>query len=559
MPNAHAQEVTTAKAKGLTIISQVASLDIANYTATPTVDVTGSYLGPLPTENIRYTLTGFGNTIEMQDTFTNGSLQIMDILENSGSPLMTALPASARASVVVMAKAFLLNYQEYSANSLYGQLASTLNNADPAQNSTTTVGNINFDINTISGNSTLGNSTTFTWSYTSNGVNADCKCVSLSYENGSLKSFIDTWNLYPIGSTTVNLSEQQAENIAMQNAKAYSWTIGSGNEKHVINNFNVTKPMVEQLEFCPVGNASNARSSDPLTLYPMWSIGVGLDKFYPGDVYGINVDVWADTGQVRDTQEVFSTLPPPAGAEVATTAESSIPTVNNQTSATTAESNMFPAFLIVLATFAVFTMVSIPVWLSRKKTLPHSLRLPKLRTIGGAILCILIASAALVPAVNAGSALIWGNASNGSGYLPHTQNEIGNQTMISAYITSLFQSCGYAYSNNMQGVATIPQNVQTYVPYADENYPPSATVWFDHGVGMTNVIPGDPSEFHFMLCGTYATLGVPSGDVFDYQIYNYPSIQKNYFSFISACMSAKTNLVDPMSPSNPTRHWIIRR
>ena len=40
----------------------------------------------------------------------------------------------------------------------------------------------------------------------------------------------------------------------------------------------------------------------------------------------------------------------------------------------------FPAFWIVLATFAVFTMVSIPVWLSRKKTLPHSLRLPKLRT-----------------------------------------------------------------------------------------------------------------------------------------------------------------------------------
>ena len=213
------------------------------------MDVAGSYLGVLPTENIRYTLTGFGGTIEIQDTFTNGSLQIMDVLENTPSPLIPALPASSALRVnesyalVEMAKIFLNNYQSYSANSFYGQLASTLNNANPTKNSTTTIGNINFNINTISGNSALGNSTTFTWSYTFNGVNADCKCVSLTYENGYLKSFIDTWKLYPIGSTTVNLSEQQAENIAMQNAKTCTWTIGSGNQKQVINNFNITKPV----------------------------------------------------------------------------------------------------------------------------------------------------------------------------------------------------------------------------------------------------------------------------------------------------------------------------
>ena len=64
----------------------------------------------------------------------------------------------------------------------------------------------------------------------------------------------------------------------------------------------------------PAGNASNARSSDPLTLYPMWGIGVGLDKWYPGNAYGIGVDIWADTEKIRDKEAEFSTLPPPAGA-----------------------------------------------------------------------------------------------------------------------------------------------------------------------------------------------------------------------------------------------------
>jgi hypothetical protein len=246
-PSAHAQEIT-AKTKALTVINQVAGVDLTKYTANATLDVNGSYLGLLPTENIRYTLSSAGSQIKMLATFTNGSLQMIDVLENVGSPRMTA-PA---ASVARMAQAFLLNYQSYSANSFYGQLASMLNQAAPTQNSTTTIGNLNFNITTTTGNSSLGNSTTFTWSYTSNGVDADCKCVSISYENSFLKDFIDTWNLYPIGSTTVNLSEQQAETIAMSNAKTYSWTVGSGNETHLINKFNVTEPKVEQLVFCEV-------------------------------------------------------------------------------------------------------------------------------------------------------------------------------------------------------------------------------------------------------------------------------------------------------------------
>jgi hypothetical protein len=46
-------------------------------------------------------------------------------------------------------------------------------------------------------------------------------------------------------------------------------------------------------------------------LYPMWRIGIALDKFYPGNVYGIYIDIWADTKEVRHIKEVFATLDHP--------------------------------------------------------------------------------------------------------------------------------------------------------------------------------------------------------------------------------------------------------
>ena len=275
-----------------------------------------------------------------------------------------------------------------------------------------------------------------------------------------------------------------------------------------------------------------------------------LDKWYPGNTYGIGINIWADTGQIRDKGAEFSTLPPPAGVAVATIAESSIPTVNNQTSHNTSGFNIFPTFWIVLAAF-VSTILSIPVWLSRKRSLPSSLRLPKLRIrlITVAMLCILIiGTALLVPAAHAGSALIWGDDSNVQGNF-HSNNEITNQTMVATYITDLFQSAGYAYTNNMQGVGTTPQEVQAYVPYVNQGWPPTATIWFDSGCGMPNsasqpILQQIPNwqnyenEFHYSVSGTYATLNNPSGDVFDYQISSLT--HENYFTWISACQSSNT-------------------
>jgi hypothetical protein len=344
----------------------------------------------------------------------------------------------------------------------------------------------------------------------------------------------------------------------MKSAKTYTWTVGSDNQTYVINNFNLTKPMIKYIVFCEAGNAAGARSTNSLTLYPMWRIGVGLDKYYPGNVYGIYVDIWADTGQVRDMQEVVSTLPPPA-SDIATIAESSI---NNQASNITAQSSMFPLIWILLAGCTVSAITAVPVYLIKKKTMSHPLHMPKVSKVGGTILCLLIGSAALmalvstVPLASAGSALMWGDnhpvvpPNNPN---PHTPQEIHNQEMISANITSWFASYGYSPSMNFQGVTTNTWNIIPYTNYYSQHSSSEATVWFDHGIGMINSVSQPvlnqiqgwqnyPNEFHFMLCGSNALENDPAKDVFDYQIYSATTPNHNYFSFISACMSGALSL-----------------
>jgi hypothetical protein len=508
--------------------------------------------GALPTENIRYTLENSKSHVELLETFTGNHLQMIKVLESSDPFQMPTSPFFA----MVMAKDFLLKYQTYSTNSFYGQLASMLNKpTDPTKNSTTTIGNIKFDITTTYGASPMGNSTTFTWSYTSNGINTLDKCVSLCYKEGRISLFTDTWDLHKIGGTTVNISEQQAEEIAMKNAKTYTWKIGSGNQTFVINNFNITKPVAKELIFSEAGNADNARDSDQLALYPLWHIGVGLDKYYPGNVYGIYVDIWADTGQIKGINEVFSTLPSPAN-ETATIAESSI--INQQPS--TVDSSSFPTIWIALILLPIIPTGASSIWLLRKKAIAHMLLLPKIRKFSAIILSLLLSTAtmfslvAAVPVANATAvADIWGETAAGGAdpnnpglsYLFHTQPEIDNQTQLASDINSWFGTAGYAHNNFQINNQTIKSNVLDYTGYYGQIYSSVETVYFDHGVGTrggNGLSPPYNYEWHYQLCtdktSCNSTYGNPSENVFDYQLWDKTTTLNQHFSFISTCHSA---------------------
>jgi len=522
--------------KGLAILSDAVGLDIARYEINAKEYPQDSYFGGVPQENIGYTLESDESKLKLLCTFTNSALQILHVLEREGTPHTTRTTAN----VLETAREFLNSYQSYSGNAFYGELAAMLNAADANKNLTKTAVNVKLEI------TTAGEYAIFEWSYTFNGVNAASKCVALGYKNGFLKYFIDTWNLYKIGSTSVNLSESEAINIAVERAKTFSWKVASGNETFEINRFNVTGAVVKQLVFSSSFNADNPRGGDVLTLYPRWRIGVGLDKFYPGNVYGIYVDIWADTKEVRRVQAAFTTLDPEF-LGFPPYDESTINTTSDQAPVDTLQSNSSALPQIMLSVFASAVLGIIPIWLRRRKRRLWLSRLPRLRWSRRLLPLILMFSfmlLILVPLVKAfpepnGCATIWGSLATYK-----KPDEIALQDQICQDINSAFNSNGY-FSSDYQGSYTLKSNALSSISSNETNYHRVATVWFDHGIGhKLSFGPGHEDEWHFMLCDSTTQNEDPmDGYIYDYEIYERTGLGKTFFAFISTCMSAKLDLL----------------
>ena len=106
IPTVHAAELTSLQ-KGEIISKDVVGLDLTKYAKTAQESPPDSYLGVLPQENIRYTLSSNGSKVDIRYTFANGNLRILHVLETKGSPQMTKTAASTLAN----AKDFLSSYQ----------------------------------------------------------------------------------------------------------------------------------------------------------------------------------------------------------------------------------------------------------------------------------------------------------------------------------------------------------------------------------------------------------------------------------------------------------------
>ena len=74
------------------------------------------------------------------------------------------------------------------------------------------------------------NRTTYTWSYLdSNGVLAEKKNVILVYEKGNFKGFFNNWPLYTITETNSKISAEQADQLAIEASKNYSYPVTYNN------------------------------------------------------------------------------------------------------------------------------------------------------------------------------------------------------------------------------------------------------------------------------------------------------------------------------------------
>jgi len=292
----------TSPEKVLTVLEEVVGLDIARYSTDLEFYAQAPFLyfEVLPQEDVKYILESNESKLTVISAFVTGKLRSMKIYVNDGSPLTTK-PAT---TPIEMAKDFLEKYQTYSDASYYSTMRSMLDNLEGDKNITKTSENIKLEVTVTK------SYTSFRWKYVFNGVEAPSKCVVVEFENGFLDYFIDKWSLCTIGSTDLNISEEEAIEIAMNAAENYSWNLSmSGDNPPVtVTEFNITGVSETTLSFGNYPTKNESRGGDPLILYPGWRVKLYFDKLYPGNVYGLDIGVWADTGEVNDIRALMSML-----------------------------------------------------------------------------------------------------------------------------------------------------------------------------------------------------------------------------------------------------------
>lgn len=559
IPNVNAAE-TTIQEKGLSILGDVVGLDLAKYTVTTKeyqLGSSASYLGVVPQENVAYDLTSDASKLKVLCTFANGNLRMIHVLEREGPPSL--VKPTPFANALGMVKDFLSNYQIYTANPLFGELRSTLDTVDVNKNLTKTIGTKHLEV-------TINNGyTSFKWYYTSNGVIAPfSKFVSLVFKDGFIAGFVDNWQLYNIGTASVNFNEKEAIAIALDAAKAHSLSLKLEANTLDAKNFNESNVRWTSLIFDNSLNANKARGEDVLALYPVWRVGIALDKWY-GYMYGIEVDVWADTGEVRSVQEAWSTMPPPEG--VPSVDMNKVDNLSSQVSdekpadilssqaPAVAEVELNPVMWVALSTLAsAFTGTAL-IFLHKKKSSSIHLLKPRYFKIGGMLLCglilsmIVLAPVATVTATTK-TAVIWGSESTGAGAYQEpwinwrkSKAEVDQQRATAITLRSYFQDGGYAAYNH-QGIQSpgsmktqILSDIQTYTSGSSR----VAFVDFDHGVG--GYISG---EWHYMFednRGTWHDGGWhPEDGVYDKDIFPWTWYGKTLFAFINTCLSANLTL-----------------
>jgi len=543
-PNTNAYEIEPRQTEGLTSLSKTLGLNLPEYT-----DITSQtypqtkYANAVPQEEIRYQLQSPTNTIDTLCSFVNGQLRMIHILENEGRPHLV----KPTENIIEMTKNILDNCAQYTKNPIYTQLRTQLNEAQLNQNTTHTTENIKLEI------THTDQSTTFRWTYITNGVEAPDKCVAIQYKDNSLSYFIDNWNIYRIANTNLNLTEAEAIEIALQAANAFSWKIGSGEHAVEVKNFNVTQAMIKDIYLMNMPHAESIRG-DLLTLYPLRHIWVSLDKFYPGNVYGIEVFIWADTKEICYVHERISTLDPPEELVASNEAVfGTPPPVQAQTNST-------PVTMMLLVGIGVFALGLGSVLFVRKQVVAK-----RFFKLSGVLLCLILVttmfvSIATVSAEPRRRAVVWGSESTGdppsstpnpwSPSSRKTLNEINEQYFLAYIISYYFQNNGYV-SENYQGEGTIKAQVLNNITKS-QDYSKSAHIDFNHGVG-TGVAP---NGFHYMFEDNIGTTGsgTPANNgVFDHEIYTKTTSGNTFFTFINTCKSASIGQIGGNYTLNPTQ------
>ncbi len=261
-------------------LQDVIQLDMTKYSAELERHTVGyrEDLGGTIEEYLTYRLTSPETELSIDFRFRNQILSRYYLTVIEGTPIYSA-PQSA--NLVEYSKNLIQRYQSYAGGSYLDEMRNMLTSINQLENTEKIEDEIKLTI------TTEGNDAEIRWAKTTNGIDYQAKGVILTFDDGVLESLTDGWLLFNVGNTEVNVSEQEAIQIALEHAKEYSWTV---------DNIEITD--FEVLEQPVSVNLWPHIRDEPLDLIPYWYVVFKLDKVYPGNVNSIGIGIWADTGKV---------------------------------------------------------------------------------------------------------------------------------------------------------------------------------------------------------------------------------------------------------------------
>ena len=277
----------------LTFLCDAVQLDIAKYEVTlltsetnywpwltGTAETTGQYM--LDSTGILDSKGKCGTSLLMV-TFTlwDNKLVSCALYEKSQGPAIyndkPAIPPKDAASN------FLQRYQTFTGDMQVTQMRSLLDEADINSNTTKIVNDLSLEIFTASNNSL------FTWSNTLNGVSYSR--LHLEFKDGYFSEFGDDRSFYQLGSSELNISQEEAESIALKSVEPYQY---SNNTKEIAN-FQIDEKNIRSY-------ASFLNHTNHFVIYPCWIVDLPLDDIYAGGYSYIEVMIWADSGEVINVE-----------------------------------------------------------------------------------------------------------------------------------------------------------------------------------------------------------------------------------------------------------------
>jgi hypothetical protein len=272
----------------LVFLRDVVELDMAKYNAILVTNATNYWpeLGGVAQTTGQYRLdsTGFVDStgecgtsiLTVTFSFWDNKLISCDIYEESqGPPLYSKQPAT---DLKDAASNFLQRYQTYTGDTQLSQMRSLLDTVDVTSNTTKTADNLSLEVKVKYDRTTLSCSNTL------NGAGYSRLC--LEFDNWGFSGFYDDRSFKKLGSSEVNISQEEAVSIALKSVEPYQYTNKNGTV-----NFNIVEENIRS-RFLFLNR------TDHFVIYPCWVVDLPLGEFYAGGVSYIEVMLWADSGEV---------------------------------------------------------------------------------------------------------------------------------------------------------------------------------------------------------------------------------------------------------------------